>query len=101
MAVGLERGWEHDQENNMNGTTHNIVPAPADSLHAELRSLIASSRQRLAGAVNAELIRLYWSVGISWRKSLAVGLKPKTSAAWCSLPRHSRCQRLSQHCHDN
>jgi|GEM_PF-628910 len=36
---------------------------PADSLHAELRILIASSRQRLAGAVNAELTRLYWSVG--------------------------------------
>jgi hypothetical protein len=36
-------------------TTHQLVPAPADSLHAELRALIASSRQRLAGAVNAEL----------------------------------------------
>jgi predicted nuclease of restriction endonuclease-like (RecB) superfamily len=32
-------------------------------LHGELRALIASSRQRLAGAVNAELTRLYWSVG--------------------------------------
>ncbi len=32
-------------------------------LHIELRALIASSRQRLAGAVNAELTRLYWSVG--------------------------------------
>lgn len=32
-------------------------------LHAELRTLIASSRQRLAGAVNAELTRLYWAVG--------------------------------------
>lgn len=36
---------------------------PVDSLHAELRALIASSRQRLAGAVNAELTRLYWTVG--------------------------------------
>ena len=39
---------------------------PADgleTLHAELRGLIAVSRQRLAGAVNAELTRLYWSVG--------------------------------------
>lgn len=35
----------------------------ADTLHAELRVLIASSRQRLAGAVNAELTRLYWTVG--------------------------------------
>ncbi|MBK6999931.1 MAG: DUF1016 family protein [Rhodoferax sp.] len=32
-------------------------------LYAELRALIASSRQRLAGAVNAELTRLYWTVG--------------------------------------
>ena len=33
-----------------------LVP---NALHAELRALIASSRQRLAGAVNAELTRLY------------------------------------------
>ncbi len=40
------------------------VPAsPSDNLHAELRALIANSRQRLAGAVNAELTRLYWTVG--------------------------------------
>lgn len=40
------------------------VPAtPSDNLHAELRALIATSRQRLAGAVNAELTRLYWTVG--------------------------------------
>ena len=37
-----------------------LVP---NALHAELRALIASSRQRLAGAGNAELTRLYWSVG--------------------------------------
>ena len=42
----------------MNETTRGVVPIPAESLHAELRSLIASSRQRLAGAVNAELTRL-------------------------------------------
>ena len=46
----------------MNETTHPLVTAPADSLHAELRALIASIRQRLAGAVNAELTRLYWAV---------------------------------------
>ncbi|MBW8464399.1 DUF1016 N-terminal domain-containing protein, partial [Acidovorax sp.] len=40
-----------------------LKPTPADSLHAELRALIASSRQRLATAVNAELTRLYWAVG--------------------------------------
>ena len=48
---------------NMNDITHGAAPTPADNLHAELRALIASSRQRLAGAVNAELTRLYWSVG--------------------------------------
>ena len=40
-----------------------LIPAigtSADTLHAELRTLIANSRQRLAGAVNAELARLYW-----------------------------------------
>ena len=40
----------------------NLVPT-TDTLHAELRALIAASRQRLAGAVNAELTRLYWTVG--------------------------------------
>lgn len=41
-----------------------MLPAdPIGRLHAELRTLIATSRQRLAGAVNAELTRLYWTVG--------------------------------------
>jgi hypothetical protein len=51
----------------MGEITHGVVPTPADSLHAELRTLIASTRQRLAGAVNAELTRLYWAVGQSLR----------------------------------
>ena len=46
---------------------------PADSLHAELRALIASSRQRLAGAVNTELTRLYWSVGERLRTEVLGG----------------------------
>ena len=37
--------------------------ASPDSLHAELRALISASRQRLASAVNAELTRLYWTLG--------------------------------------
>jgi hypothetical protein len=37
--------------------------APPDNLHAKLRALIATSCQRLASAVNAELTRLYWTVG--------------------------------------
>ncbi|OOV08909.1 hypothetical protein RF819_05240 [Rhodoferax fermentans] len=39
------------------------VSADQTPLYDELRKLIASSRQRLAGAVNAELTRLYWAVG--------------------------------------
>ena len=46
--------------NGLPNTTPNV-------LHAELRALIASSRQRLAGAVNAELTHLYWSVGARLR----------------------------------
>ena len=57
----------------MNETAHQLVPAPADSLHAELRELIASSRQRLAGAVNAELTRLYWAVGQRLRTEVLGG----------------------------
>ncbi len=57
----------------MSETTHHPVPAPADNLHAELRTLIASSRQRLAGAVNAELTRLYWSVGQRLRTEVLGG----------------------------
>ena len=38
-----------------------MTPTPANNLHAELRALIAGSRQRLSSAVNAE--RLYGSVG--------------------------------------
>ena len=47
----------------MNDITAGAAPTAADNLHAELHSLIASSRQRLAGAVNAELTRLYWRLG--------------------------------------
>ncbi len=54
-----------------------LVPAAADglptTLHAELRTLIASSHQRLAGAVNAELTRLYWSVGERLRTEVLGG----------------------------
>ena len=54
-----------------------LVSAEADSppttLHAELRTLITSSRQRLAGAVNAELTRLYWSVGERLRTEVLGG----------------------------
>ena len=43
------------------------------ALHTELRALIASSRQRLAGAVNAELTRLYWAVGERLRSEVLGG----------------------------
>jgi len=58
-------------------TTNDLLQAkdatPSDGLHAELRALIASSRQRLAGAVNAELTRLYWSVGERLRTEVLAG----------------------------
>ncbi|HEU4622643.1 MAG TPA: DUF1016 N-terminal domain-containing protein [Burkholderiaceae bacterium] len=47
----------------MNELMANPAGTPPESLHAELRALIGASRQRLAGAVNAELTRLYWAVG--------------------------------------
>ena len=40
-----------------------VLTNELESLHAELRSLISSSRQRLAATVNAQLSQLYWSVG--------------------------------------
>ena len=43
-------------------TALRVSPDP-QPLYAELRTLITNSRQRLAGAVNAELTRLYWAVG--------------------------------------
>lgn len=69
---------EHDRENHMNEITHNQAPAPTDSLHAELRALIASSRQRLAGPVNGELTRLYWNVG----KRLRTEVLEEGRASW-------------------
>lgn len=54
-----------------------LVSATADSLpatlHAELRTLITNSHQRLAGAVNAELTRLYWRVGERLRAEVMGG----------------------------
>ena len=47
----------------MNPLVSAAADSPPTTLHAELRTLIANSRQRLAGAVNAELTRLYWAVG--------------------------------------
>ena len=47
----------------MNPLVSAAADSPPTTLHAELRTLIATSRQRLAGAVNAELTRLYWTVG--------------------------------------
>lgn len=40
-----------------------LSAAPLEPLHAELRDLIAASRQRLAATVNAELTLLYWRIG--------------------------------------
>lgn len=59
----------------MSGTE--LSPAARlDPLHAELRDLIAASRQRLAGAVNAELTRLYWLVGQRLSAEVLGGERP-------------------------
>lgn len=57
----------------LQGMTPGAWPTPSHKLHAELRTLIASSRQRVAGAVNAELTRLYWSVGQRLRTEVLGG----------------------------
>ncbi len=58
-----------------------LTPAAAfEPLHAELRSLIANSRQRLAGAVNAELTRLYWAVGERLRTEVLGGERAEYGA---------------------
>ena len=57
----------------MNPLVSAAADSPPTTLHAELRTLITSSRQRLAGAVNAELTRLYWSVGERLRTEVLGG----------------------------
>ncbi|MBA3015806.1 MAG: DUF1016 family protein [Proteobacteria bacterium] len=58
----------------MTTTPLDLVTIPgADALHSELRTLIAASRERLAGAVNAELTRLYWHVGDRLRREVLGG----------------------------
>lgn len=44
-------------------TPHSAESQPVEPLHAELRTLIAASRERLAATVNAELTLLYWRIG--------------------------------------
>lgn len=68
-----------------------LIPAggtSADKLHAELRTLIAISRQRLAGAVNAELTRLYWNVGQRLRRMLQFAVAFPDTEKVASLMRH-------------
>ena len=64
------------------------IGTSADKLHAELRTLIASSRQRLAGEVNAELTRLYWHVGQRLRRMLQFAVAFPDTARVASLMRH-------------
>jgi predicted nuclease of restriction endonuclease-like (RecB) superfamily len=54
-------------------TTTTATATANDDLHAELRALIANSRQRLAVAVNTELTRLYWTVGERLRTEVLAG----------------------------
>lgn len=54
--------------------------AVSGTLYAELRGLITASRQRLASAVNAELTRLYWSVGERLRTEVLGGERAQYGA---------------------
>ncbi|MDH4480595.1 MAG: hypothetical protein QE283_12030 [Rhodoferax sp.] len=59
-----------------NGTTPKLGTPHAErhvAPYTQLRNLIASRRQRLAGAVNAELTRLCWAVGERLRTEVLGG----------------------------
>ena len=45
----------------------------ADRLLGELRGLIEAARQRVATAVNSELVLLYWRIGTRLRKEVLGG----------------------------
>ncbi|GJI88603.1 MULTISPECIES: PDDEXK nuclease domain-containing protein [Duganella] len=61
-------------------TPTNDLENSLESLHAELRALIASSRQRLSSTVNAELSRLYWTVGRRLSTDLLSGERARYGA---------------------
>lgn len=71
--AGLEIGWGNEKATNMNETTHGVMPTPADSLHAEL----LPHCQRLAKVVNAELTRLYTTVGQQLRDEVLSDARAK------------------------
>src|SRR5690349_19592706 len=45
----------------------------ADRLLGELRGLVEAARQRVATAVNSELVLLYWRIGTRLRKEVLGG----------------------------
>jgi hypothetical protein len=47
-----------------------LVPRVVGELAADLRSLIEATRLRVAQAVNAELVMLYWQVGNRIRRDI-------------------------------
>lgn len=69
----LSKGLHLVLESAMKYITQAASQTRADTLHTELRAPIANSRQRLAGAVNAVLTRLYWSVGQRLRTEVLDG----------------------------
>jgi hypothetical protein len=68
--------------------TRNDLPANPLLLD-ELRGLILGVRERVARAVNKELVMLYWSVGHRIREEVLGGNAPSTA------------RKLSRHCLDN
>lgn len=45
-------------------SSHLLAHGPGDRLITDLRSLIEGSRQRVAQAVNSEMVLLYWRLGL-------------------------------------
>lgn len=79
----------------MNELMATSAGTPPESLHAELRALIAASRQRLAGAVNAELTRLYWTVGQRLAAEVLGGVSAPPMAPACLSSWASNCRKSS------
>ena len=61
-----------DKDQRQEQDPHRPVPAPRvlGELAADLRSLIETTRLRVARTVNAELVMLYWEVGSRIRRDI-------------------------------
>ena len=103
-AVWLERGshvltgtytWDQYPESidvprdSANAARIHASSPGAAQLLSDLAQLIDSTRQRVARAVNAELVLMYWKIGARSGRKFSAGNAPHTA------------NRLSRHCLDN